>query len=75
MAWAIGYFHFSPAFLVLLGVASVGIGMGRWQHVVDRAELEAELRMHQKLRAQVPGESAEWVNLALNKWYVCVVCV
>lgn len=68
LAWSIAYFNASPALLVLLGVASVAVGMGRWQQVVEGAELEAELRVRQKLRTQVSGETAEWINLGLNRW-------
>ena len=68
LAWIIGYFHASPALLVLLGVASVAIGIGRWQQVVDGAELEAELRARQKSRSQVLGETVEWLNVALHNW-------
>jgi len=68
LAWSIGHFQASPALLALLGVASVVIGLGRWQQVVQGAELEAELRARHKSRSQVVGETVEWLNVALNQW-------
>ena len=68
LAWVIGHFQASPALLLLLGVAALAIGRGRWQQVVEGAELEAELKVRRKVKTQLRGETAEWLNFLLNRW-------
>lgn len=68
LAWLIGYFQASPALLVLLGVAALALGRGRWQGVVEGAALEAELKVRKQLRTQLRGETVEWLNFLINRW-------
>jgi Ca2+-dependent lipid-binding protein len=67
-AWLIGYFNASPALLVLLGLAALAVGRGRWLQAVEGAGLEAELKVQRKQDSQLRGESAEWMNFLLNRW-------
>ena len=53
---------------MLLGVAALAIGRGRWQQVVEGARLEAELQVRRKVQTQLRGETAEWLNFLLNRW-------
>ena len=68
LAWLIGHCNASPALLVLLGVAALALGRGRWQGVVEGAGLEAELKVRKQLRTQLRGETAEWLNFLINRW-------
>ncbi len=70
LAWLIGHFQASPALLVLLGVAALALGRGRWQQVVEGAGLEAELKVRKQLRTQLRGETAEWLNFLISRWSV-----
>ena len=70
LAWLIGYFQASPALPVLLGLATLVLGRGWWQQVVEEAELEAELKVRKQLGVQLRGESVEWLNFLINRWRV-----
>lgn len=74
LAWLIGHFQASPALLVLLAVAALALGKGRWQQVVEGAELEAELKVRKQQQTQIRGETVEWLNFLINRWSLLTYC-
>ena len=67
LAWAIGRIDAHPAVLVLLVVAMVILWWDQGGRVLDSIEKQTEMRVCRRKTVQ-HSESAEWVNLALNRW-------
>ena len=67
LAWAIGRIDANPAVLVLLLVAMVILWWDQGGRVLDAIEKQTEMRIRRRKTVQ-HSESAEWVNLALNRW-------
>ncbi|XP_064394544.1 uncharacterized protein LOC135341813 isoform X2 [Halichondria panicea] len=68
LAWAIGHLQVSPVLLVLLLLAMVVIWRDQAGKILQSAhqETEIKLRRHKTIHQ---SETAEWVNVALNKWW------
>lgn len=69
LAWLIGHLQLSPTLLVLLVLASLVLWKGRWEQVLTGTRLLVEMQERRRLRRQLQGESLEWLNFALKKWY------
>ena len=67
LAWAIGRIDAHPAVLVLLVVAMVILWWDQGGRVLDSIEKQTEMRVCRRKTVQ-HSESAEWINLALNRW-------
>jgi hypothetical protein len=67
LAWAIGRIDAHPAVLVLLVIAMVILWWDQGGRVLDSIEKKTEMRVCRRKTVQ-HSESAEWVNLALNRW-------
>ena len=67
MSWLIGYLQYSFAVLFILLVAMVIIWRDQSRKIVRDVEQETEIRVKRKKTLQ-HSETAEWVNLAINRW-------
>lgn len=67
LAWAIGRSDAHPAMLGLLVVAMVILWWDQGRRILDSVEKQTEMRVRRRRTVQ-HSESAEWVNLALNRW-------
>ena len=68
LSWLIGYLRVSWLVLVVLLALMVVLWREQSQRLVRAVEQEAELKMR-KRRAVHHSETAEWVNVALNRWW------
>ena len=67
LAWAIGRSDAHPAVLVLLVVAMVILWWDQGGRILEAIEKQTEMRVRRRKTVQ-HSESAEWVNLAINRW-------
>ena len=76
VAWLIGYYQYST---VLLGIVLIAMFL-IWKEQSKKIELSTQQEIEMKVRrrkAMQLSETAEWVNLALNRWYGCplLLCI
>ena len=70
LAWLIGYYQYST---ILLGIVLIAMFL-IWKEQSKKIELATQQEIEMKVRrrkAMQLSETAEWVNLALNRWYGC----
>jgi len=70
VSWVIGYFQQSFAMVFLLVVVMVMIWRDQNEKIVQNLEQEMEIRLQRKKTVH-HSETAKWVNLTINRWWVC----
>ena len=66
-AWAIGYLQYSFGALLVLLVVMVVVWWDQSGRVLHDVEQETEIRVKRQ-KTMKNSETAEWVNLAINRW-------
>lgn len=67
LAWAIGYWGWSVIFLVGLFLLMVFVWKDLSKRFTAATQQEIEMTVRRKKALQL-SESAEWVNMAINRW-------
>lgn len=67
LAWAIGYYQWSVVFIAIMVAVIVLIWSDQSKKIVLETEQAVEVKLRRKKTLQL-SETAEWVNLALNRW-------
>ena len=66
-AWAVGHLGYSVVLLPVVMVVMVIIWTDQSGKIVQGIEQAAEIRLRRKKTVR-QSETAEWVNLGLNRW-------
>ncbi|XP_003385799.1 PREDICTED: uncharacterized protein LOC100638002 [Amphimedon queenslandica] len=69
LAWAIGYWGWSVVFLVGLFLLMTFVWKDLSKRFTAAAQQEIEMTVRRKKALQL-SESAEWVNMAINRWWM-----
>lgn len=69
LAWAIGYYKMSVLALVGVIVVIIVVWIDQSKKLALITEQEIEMKLRRKKTVQV-SETAEWVNLAINRWWM-----